>query len=86
MELLLVESKLVPTPTISGLIRPSSVGPQAEKSEISTSVAFSGMDEINSMAPTVRIFLAFPVVEMMSYPSFLALEIFEESFVEFFKK
>ena len=61
-----MESRLVPTPTMSGFIRPSSVGPQEEKSEILTSDGFSGMVEIDSMAPTVRIFLAVPVVEIMS--------------------
>jgi hypothetical protein len=33
---------------------------------------------MDSAAPTVNIFLAVPVVDMMSYPSFLLLAILEE--------
>jgi hypothetical protein len=41
---------------------------------------------MDSAAPTVKMFLAVPVVEIMSYPSFLLLVIFEESLVDVFRK
>ena len=86
MEALLVDKRSVPTPMISGLILPSSVGPQDEKLANSTSLPFSGMVYMDSAAPTVNIFLAVPVVEIMSYPSFLLLAMFEESLVDVFRK
>ena len=76
----------VPIPIISGLILPSSVGPQDEKLANATSLPFSGMVYMDSAAPTVKIFLAVPVVEMMSYPSFLLRVMLEESLVDVFRK
>ena len=66
-------------PTTSGLIRPSSVGPQQEKSLNNTSLPYIGICVLSSAAPTVNIFFALPVVEMISYPSFFAREMDEES-------
>jgi hypothetical protein len=41
---------------------------------------------MDSAAPTVNIFLAVPVVEIISYPSFLLLAMLEESLVDVFRK
>ena len=80
--MLVVENKLVPTAITSGFTRPSSVGPQLVKLEMLTSEPFVGIREESVAAPTVKIFLAVPEVEIMSNPSFFALALFEESLVE----
>jgi hypothetical protein len=77
-----VENILVPIAITSGLILPSSVGPQPVKLEMLRSAAFVGIKDDIVAAPTVRIFLAVPEVDIISYPSFLALAILDESVVE----
>jgi hypothetical protein len=66
----------------SGFTRPSSVGPQLVKLEILTSDPFVGIREEIDAAPTVKMFLDVPEVEMISYPSFFALALLDESLVE----
>ena len=65
-DVLLVDNISVPTPIISGLMRPSSVGPQLEKLLTRISEARLGVCWMDSIAPTVNMFLAVPVVEMIS--------------------
>jgi hypothetical protein len=66
----------------SGFTRPSSVGPQLVKLEILTSDPFIGIREEIDAAPTVKMFFDVPEVEMISYPSFFALALLDESLVE----
>ena len=62
-----VEKRFTPTATRSGLIRPSSVGPQLLKLEILIlDDCAGGIPPVPEIAPTVRIFLAVEVVERMS--------------------
>jgi hypothetical protein len=61
-----VENILVPMAMTSGFILPSSVGPQLVKFEMLTSDAFVGINELRFAAPTVKIFLAVPEVEIIS--------------------
>ena len=61
-----VENILVPIAMTSGFTLPSSVGPQLVKLEIDTSDPLVGMSEERVAAPTVKMFLAVPDVEMMS--------------------
>jgi hypothetical protein len=82
---LLVENILVPIAIISGLIRPSSVGPQQVKLDMLTSDPLEGIRDEMEAAPTVRMFFAVPEVEIISYPSFLDRTLFEES-EEVFRK
>jgi hypothetical protein len=63
---LLVENILVPIAITSGLTRPSSVGPQLVKEDMVTSDPFVGINELINAAPTVKMFLAVPEVEMIS--------------------
>jgi hypothetical protein len=67
VEELEVEKRFTPTATISGLMRPSSVGPQLLKLEILISEAWAGgFPFVPEIAPTDRIFLAFEVRERQS--------------------
>ena len=67
MEAFEEENKLTPTATKSGLIRPSSVGPQLLKLEILISDDWTaGFPPVPTIAPTVKIFFAFELVERQS--------------------
>jgi hypothetical protein len=61
-----VENILVPIAITSGLILPSSVGPQLVKLDKVTSEAFVGISEEIDAAPTVRMFFAVPEVDIIS--------------------